>query len=218
MLDSRPPPVKLLLVEGQDDKHVVERLRQGLAPDLAFCCRSAGGSDPLLKAIPLEMRPDERSALGILMDADADVSARWRSIRDRLREGEVQLPSQPEDGGTIIDGELRVGVWLMPNNSAPGELENFVAELVPKDDPVWRLAEQYIDGIPNEHRQFSPTKELRAKLHAWLATRQRPRPMGTAIAAGSLDATATAARGLVAWLTALFGTAEPDEGGTALPC
>ena len=218
MYASEAPPAKLLLVEGVDDRHVVEHLRQRLAPDLAFCCRSAGGSDPLLKAIPLEMRPDERSALGILMDADADVSARWRSIGDRLREGEVQLPSQPEDGGTIIDGGLRVGVWLMPNNSTPGELENFVVDLVPKDDPVWPLAEQYIDGIPSRHRQFSPTKELRAKLHAWLATRERPRPMGTAIAAGSLDATAIAAGELVAWLTALFGAAEPDEGGAALPC
>ncbi len=206
MYASEAPPAKLLLVEGVDDRHVVEHLRRKLAPDLDFCCRSANGSDPLLKAIPLEMRPDERSSLGILMDANTDVAARWRSIGDRLREGDVRLPGQPESGGTIVDGDLRVGVWLMPDNSAPGELENFVAELVPKDDPVWPLAERYIDGIPSKHRQFSPTKELRAKLHAWLATRQRPRPMGTAIAAGSLDATAAVAKGLVAWLTALFGT------------
>lgn len=199
------PPTRLLLVEGVDDKHVVEHLRRRLAPDLAFCCRSTGGSDPLLKAIPLELRPDDRIALGILMDANADISARWRSIGNRLRGGNVRLPDQPEDGGTVVNGDLRVGVWLMPDNSRPGELENFVAELIPKDDPVWPLAEQYINGIPSRDRRFSSSKELRAKLHAWLATRERPRQMGTAIGAGSLDATVPAAAELVAWLTALFG-------------
>lgn len=208
MPSSESPPTKLLLVEGVDDKHVVEHLRRVVAPDLAFCCRSADGYDPLLKAISLEMRPDDRRVLGILMDANADVAARWRAICDRLRGENVQLPDQPEERGTIIEGDLRVGVWLMPDNSTPGELENFVAKLVPQRDPVWPLAEQYIDGIPSEARQFSSSKETRAKLHAWLATRERPRQMGTAIAAGWLDATAPAATGFANWLTALFGAAE----------
>ena len=208
MPGSESPPAKLLLVEGQDDKHVVENLCRKLAPDLSFCCKSAGGSDPLLKAIPLETRSDDRSALGILMDANTDISARWQAIGDRLCGEEVRLPDQPKHGGTIIDGDLRVGVWLMPDNSTPGELENFVAELVPKDDPIWPLAKQYIHGIPDAHRQFSPKKELRAKLHAWLATRREPRKMGAAIGTGSLDATAPAAKALADWLTALFGAAK----------
>ena len=205
MAVSKQPPDQLLLVEGQDDKHVVEHLRRKLAPDLAFCYKSAGGADPLLKAIPLELRPDDRIALGILMDANADVSARWQSIGDRLRKEGVRLPSRPEGGGTVIEGDLRVGVWLMPDNAAPGELENFVAGLVPKDDPVWPLAERYIDGIPREVRQFSPEKEVRAKVHAWLATREKPLKMGAAIGAKSLDATVPAAKALADWLTALFG-------------
>ena len=211
MLDDEPPPSKLLLVEGQDDKHVVEHLRRKLAPDLTFSYRDTGGSDPLLKAIPLEMRPDDRSVLGILMDANADVSARWQAIGDRLRGEEVRLPDRPVDGGTIIEGDLRVGVWLMPDNVTPGELEHFVAGLVPKDDSVWPLAEQYIDGIPSAHRQFSPSKEMRAKLHAWLATREDPLLMGAAIGTGSLDATVPAAQALADWLTALFGAAEPSQ-------
>ena len=98
----------------------------------------------------------------------------------------------------------------MPDNSKPGELENFVAELVPEDDPVWPLAERYVDGIPSGDRQFSPMKEMRAKLHAWLATREDPLLMGAAIGTGSLDATVPAAKALVDWLTALFGTADPS--------
>ena len=40
--------------------------------------------------------------------------------------------------------------------AAPGELESFVAELVPDDDPVWSLAERYVDGISSGDRQFPP--------------------------------------------------------------
>ena len=202
---SEPEPPKLLLVEGLDDKHVVEHLRRTLVPDLTFHCTDTGGSDPLLKAISPAMRPDERLALGIVMDANDDLATRWRAIGDRLRKGEVRLPAEPELGGTIIDSDPRVGVWLMPNNSTSGELENFVSELVPKDDPVWPLAEQYIKSIPNEHRPFSPRKELRAKLHAWLATRKEPRKMGLALSAKDLDAGVPLAGELADWLRKLFG-------------
>ena len=201
---SETEPPKLLLVEGQDDKHVVGHLHRRLAPDLTFRCTDAGGSDPLLKAIVPAMRPEERVALGIVMDADDDLAARWQAIRDRLRGGNVQLPPEPQHGGTIIEGDPRVGVWLMPDNSARGELEDFVAKLIPDDDPVWPLAEQYIDGIPEGYRRFSSQKELRAKIHAWLATREKPRKMGLAIGMEDLDAGQPIATQFTNWLRTLF--------------
>ena len=206
------PPAKLLLVEGQDDKHVVEHLRRRLASDLTFQCEDKGGSGPLLDAIDVEIATDGRLALGILMDANDDLAARWQAIGHRLLGEDAQLPPQPERGGTVIDSNPRVGVWLMPDNATPGELENFVAELIPKDDPVWPLAECYIDGIPSEHRQFSPGKELRAKLHAWLATRQEPRKMGAAIGTAELDAGGALAGQFADWLRTLFGPPPRQEG------
>ena len=206
------PPAKLLLVEGQDDKHVAEHLRRRLASDLTFQCEDKGGSGPLLDAIDVEIATDGRVALGIVMDANDDLATRWQAIGHRLRGTDVQLPEQPAHGGTVIDSEPRVGVWLMPDNATPGELENFVAELVPKDDPVWPLAERYIDGIPSEHRPFSPRKELRAKLHAWLATRQEPRKMGAAIGTAELDAGGALAGQFADWLRTLFGALPRQEG------
>ena len=205
MVGNETPPAKLLLVEGQDDQHVVEHLRLRLASDLAFHCEDKGGSRPLLDAIDVEITTDGRVALGILMDANDDPDARWQAIGNRLLGENVQLPPQPERGGTVIDRDPRVGVWLMPNNSTHGELENFVAELVPKGDPVWPLAEQYIKGIPDEHRRFSQKKELRAKLHAWFATREEPRRMGSAIRTKDLDAETPIASQFVDWLRTLFG-------------
>lgn len=205
----------VLLVEGEDDKHVVRHLCQKLAPELAFCYSVRGGKDALLAAIPVVMKQNWRRAVGVLMDANDDIGRRWQAIGDLLRGTEITLPSQPQPGGVVLPGDPSThlnpsfGVWLMPDNAQAGEIEDFVIQLLPRADPVWPLAERLIDDIPPAHREFRPQKENRAKLHAWLATRREPMKMGAAIRAGSLNATAPAAKALADWLTALFGTAVP---------
>ena len=93
----------------------------------------------------------------------------------------------------------------MPDNDHSGELEDFVMTLVPEGDPVWPRAERYVEDIPVTERKFGPHKIKRAKIHAWLATREDPRRMGTAIGAGDLDASQALATAIVGWLRRLFG-------------
>ena len=171
-----------------------------------FLVIDKGGIPNLLHSIPLEIRVEGRVAVGILVDANDDVQSRWQAVTDRLRRAGIQLPASPVPGGTIIDvdGKPRVGVWLMPDNESPGELENFFASMIPPGDPVWPLSEAYIDDIPEESRRFAQRKILKAKVHAWLATRERPRPMGSAIDAGDLDMNAAIGLGFSAWLRDLF--------------
>ena len=92
----------------------------------------------------------------------------------------------------------------MPNNSSCGELENLIEEMIPCTDTVWPLSKAYIDGIPLNERNFKPGKTLRAQVHAWLAVREEPRKMGTAIRAGDLDVGVPVAAELVEWLRRLF--------------
>ena len=166
-----------------------------------------GGIDQLLPSIPLEIRAEGRVAVGILVDANDDLRSRWQAVTDRLRPAGIQPPTSPSPGGTVIDvdGKPRVGVWLMPDNESPGELEDFFARMIPPGDPVWPLSEAYIDDIPEESRRFAQGKILRAKVHAWLAARERPRPMGSAIDAGDLDTNAANGLKFQAWLRDLFG-------------
>ena len=155
----------------------------------------------------MEIRAEGRVAVGILVDANDDLRSRWQAVTDRLRPAGIQPPTSPSPGGTVIDvdGKPRVGVWLMPDNESPGELEDFFARMIPPGDPVWPLSEAYIDDIPEESRRFAQGKILRAKVHAWLAARERPRPMGSAIDAGDLDTNAANGLKFQAWLRDLFG-------------
>lgn len=195
---------RVLLVEGTDDEHVVRHLcnRHQAMPE--FCIRDKGGIEVLLEDIGLEILDPRRKAVGILVDANDDLDARWSAVANRLRAENIEVPSSPERTGTIIDSTPRVGIWLMPNNESPGELENFVSEMIPDDDPVWSLSENYIDGIPRAARKFAEKKILRAKIHAWLATREDPRQMGAAIGAHDLHVDGTLCTDFANWLQRLF--------------
>ena len=195
---------RVLLVEGPDDKHVVRQLCR-LHPEMPeFCISSKDGIDALLQGIRGEILGEERTAVGILVDANEDLNNRWRALTDRLQRAGIVPPDSPNPSGTIIESTPRVGIWVMPDNGSPGELENFVAEMIPLDDPVWPLSQLYVDGIPAEHRKFRPGKLLRAKLYAWLATREIPGRMGAAIGAGDLSVDEATSVRFVDWLRELF--------------
>jgi hypothetical protein len=194
----------VLLVEGPDDKHIVSHLCRGTELQSRFDIDDKGGKDPLLAAIRNEVRVSGREALGILLDADNDVQSRWNAVTHALSRVDVTGPGAPDPSGTVIEGRPRIGVWLMPNNEAPGEIEDFVAGMIPDSDPVWPRSRAYVDGIPVTDRKFSSGKTLRAKVHSWLATREEPRMMGAAIRARDLSPDAPDAVRLVDWLRRLF--------------
>ena len=197
---------RVLLVEGHNDMHVVAHLwgqRYNTGPDFRISVKD--GIDELLQSIRGEILNDERTAVGILVDADDCLMSRWQAVTDKLKTADITPPPNPISLGTIIESNPRVGVWLMPDNQSPGELEDFIKAMIPPYDPVWPLSESYIDGIPQEDRKFTSGKTLRAKVNAWLATREDPRPMGTAIRAGDLDVNTQISSSFVNWLQQLFG-------------
>ncbi len=202
------PPSHILMVEGQNDKHVVRHIRDRLSPKTVFHIQDKDGLDPLLQTVGAEINArGEEDAIGILADANDDPAARWQAIASRLSEEGIAVPRERDPAGTIIDTDdkPRVGIWLMPDNTSAGELEDFVAQMIPGADPVWPLSRRYIAGIPAADRKFAAHKTLRAQIHAWLAARKDPRQMGLAIHARDLDVDGPLCQKFVAWLTNLFG-------------
>lgn len=201
------PSSQLLLVEGHDELHVVNKLlnRHGIEP--SFKIEIKGGFDELRSSIYNEVNAPQRRVLGILADANDHRDRRWQSISHQLTEAACKVPDDCSRADTICAGPrgTRVGVWLMPDNEHQGELEDFVAEMIPEGDPTWPRARRYIDDIPDRERMFPPGKVTRAYVHAWLATRRDPRPMGLAITAGDLLHDAPIAASFVDWLRKLFG-------------
>jgi len=196
-------PHGLLLVEGQDDKHVLENLlaHHGVAD---FKVDDRGGCENLLKDLPVLLKSSERKHIGIVLDADTDLSRRWLQTRSILQKaGYRTLPASPARGGTLIAeaGKPNIGIWLMPDNSALGMLEDFVAQLIPDDDACWPVAIQAVDNLPPEHRRFRDVDVPKARMHTWLAWQETPGVrMGAAITRKYLDPNSESADAFVTWV------------------
>ena len=218
----------LLLVEGQDDQHFIQQLwnkhyyqKQSKAlfytnQKPPFGILDKKGAPSLISGITEEIDVPDREVLGILVDADNDFNEQWRKITGELQTATKHpqaIPKHPDPMGTIINNykvgagkrELRIGIWIMPDNESPGELEDFAAKMVPEDDPVWPSSREYIANIPEENRKFDSDKAPKAELFAWLATRKEPGRMGAAIGADDLSLNNQPSKTFLKWLTALFG-------------
>jgi hypothetical protein len=205
---------KLLLFEGKDEQHVFGSLlnHHGIAKGIINFDPPFDGIDDLLEALPLYLRSNAIKRLGIVVDADTDISSRWQSIRNILIAGYKNAPRSPSPEGTIVewtDPSLvsvpKVGVWIMPNNKLPGMLEDFVSFLGATADPLWDIADECLKHILEEHRRFKESQRIKAYIHTWLAWQKKPgTPLGQAITAKFLDADATHARQLIGWIRRLF--------------
>ncbi len=201
----------VLLVEGKDDEHVFYALlKHHQIPEL-FTVQNKEGIDNLLETLPLELKRSDLDHLGIVIDANTDLSGRRTSLRTiLLRAGDVNVPENPNPNGTILllqrpDRAVKVGIWLMPDNQLPGMLEDFIQFLVPEGDGLWPRAVDCVDGIPTEERRFRPGHRQKANVHTWLAWQEDPgTPLGQAITKRYLDAEAAYAHQLVDWIRRLF--------------
>lgn len=203
---------KVLLVEGVDDKHVVTHLCVHHGIPESFGIKQLDGIALLLKNLPVEIKGSDVEVIGILVDANADTQGRWDSLRDRLEAASYpSVPASPVDGGFIAEPPPntllpRVGIWVMPDNSTGGTLEDFLRLLVKEENrPLLEHAQNSIDNIPDGQRLFGANDDTKALLHTWLAWQAEPgRPFGTAIKARYLDADLPEAVAFVDWLRRLF--------------
>ncbi|MBC6479602.1 MAG: hypothetical protein GDA56_19325 [Hormoscilla sp. GM7CHS1pb] len=214
----KPPKSKpqQLLVEGKDDRHVIWALCEQYQVPETFSvevprAEAGQGIEVLLADLPFKLREDNLRTLGIVVDADEDVSSRWDAVRNRLRySGYENFPASPPAEGWVYsppDSNLpKVGVWLMPNNQLPGMLEDFVAHLIGPDDKLLPFATSILQQIEEAGiNQYSLVRRPKALIHTWLAWQSTPgMPMGQAITAQVLSYDRAIASDFVAWLKRLF--------------
>jgi hypothetical protein len=205
----RENPHNTLLVEGRDEMHVVHHLSNyaGIMRG-SFDTIPKNGYSELLESLEVHLLESDLQRLGVVVDADYDLDARWTSLRNRLiSSGYSSLPEFPQPAGIVIlqHDKPKLGVWLWPNNSLPGILEDFVSYLVPDNDYLWTYACQAVDSIPMENRRFKNSYLPKVYIHTWLAWQEEPgTPLGQAITKRYLDASLPDAQKFIEWLKRLF--------------
>jgi hypothetical protein len=201
----------ILLVEGKDDEHVLKHVCGTRDVQELDEIKEQGSVEKLLENFPVRLKESDVEALGVVIDADTDLAARWDSLRNRLILVEYEnVPEDPAPDGTILDppaGTLlpRVGIWIMPDNQSEGILENFLRFLVPAGSALFEHVESSVAAIPEGERRFTELAKPKAIIHTWLAWQEEPgKPLGTAITARYLDSGVAQVDDLVSWLNRLF--------------
>lgn len=218
--ESKPKP-KQLLVEGKNDRHVIWALCQKYEVPQTFSVeiginddsnqQKTQGVEELLDGIPVILKEENLETLGIVVDADQDLAARWQGVTNKLKEfGYRDIPSAPHEDGWIHTQEEKpkIGVWVMPDNNLPGMLEDFVAYLIPAEDKLQGKAHAILEEIEREDlNPYSLNHRQKALIHTWLAWRKTPGiPMGQAITAKALSHDSAIAKKFINWLNDLFSS------------
>ena len=96
---------KILLVEGPDDEHVLKHICGNRGIARLDEVKPHGGVEQLLESIPVQVKAGEDGDIvGVVIDADTDVKARWQSVRDRLINlGYQDVPGRPHAGRQVLD-------------------------------------------------------------------------------------------------------------------
>jgi hypothetical protein len=202
------PGKRVLLVEGNDDEHVVKSVCGDQHLGNIDTIRQAKGISQLLDMVSPQLKESDISILGIILDADTDLPARWEELKFRLeKEGYQNIDNQPTEEGTILlppPGLLpKVGIWIMPDNKLAGTLEDFLKFLIPENDSLLTHAQQALDGLPEQ--RFTNTNQPKALIHTWLAWQEKPgMPYGQAITARYLDSELPLGQAFANWLKNLF--------------
>ncbi len=201
-----------LLVEGNDDQHVIWALCVKFKLEENFEVVDCKGIDKLYEQIPVRFKQSEISTIGIIIDADADLKGRWTSLKSLLLQQGFDIPEKLPTNGLILTNEAnkRIGVWIMPNNDLNGMIEDFIAFLVPKDDKLLPIVNSTLKEIEDKKlNKYSLTHKSKAAIHSWLSWQEDPgTPMGLGITKKYLTTDEETCLRLTNWLTLLFNPTE----------
>lgn len=127
------------------------------------------------KEIGLMLKNRKLKSFGILIDANSSCASRYQRIHQILKEFVGDIPDQlPSSGLVCGDKERRFGVWIMPDNSSSGTVEDFLLKLIPESQkPLFQEIRENVLRVQEE----SPFKEhhlSKALVYSWLAIQNPP--------------------------------------------
>jgi len=198
---------QILLVEGNDDQHVIWALCRKFDLPQNFEVVSTNGVDRLFNQLPIRLKGADVKTIGIIIDADTNIEARWNTVKTILKEKYMDFPDYPNQNGTIFqDGNSKAGVWLMPDNQVNEMLESFINFLIPPTDELRPILNTQLDNIERENlNKYNLIHRDKAFIHSWLAIQEDPgTPMGLSITKKYLNTDADRCQLLVNWLRNLF--------------
>jgi hypothetical protein len=208
---------KILLVEGESDRAFFEQVCKTLglntvtvAPPRALTGthNTKQGVFNYLPFLMSQLADGRTRRLAVVVDADSVVNGGGfaktiQTISEIVNpHGFTQCPSP--QGGIVFrhkDGLADFGLWVMPNNSAEGTLEDWFKQcIVPVEQKLLSHAEAAVAALPPPTK-FKTLHRCKAEVATWLAWQKQPgHGMYRAVEDGLLDTKNAHFQKFVAWM------------------
>ncbi len=109
------------------------------------------------------------SAIGVLRDADAHPTRALQSVTGALRS--LDLPA-PASHGAIIHGSPSVGVFILPDGTSPGAVEDLCWEAV-QETSAGKCSTVYLECL-EESGALASKNPAKTLVHSYLAAQEDP--------------------------------------------
>jgi hypothetical protein len=198
---------KKLIVEGTTDLFAIAELRNAFSLVDNFDIVVLNTITNLENEINVRLKSSGLSTLGIVVDADENIENIWQNIHKIFSSNIIHLPTDlPSDGLIEISKNLKIGIWVMPNNQTTGILEDFIQYLIPIEDQLMMEIDIHIENVETKNLQkYNSNNKTKAKIHSWLALQDSPgTPIGKAISYKYFDTKNPECKVFKDWLDKLF--------------
>jgi hypothetical protein len=168
---------KLLLVEGRSSEVFFLAFLKDLGRLHQLQVVDFGGVNelrPKLKTLKALPGFSGVSTIGLVRDAESNAASAWQSVIGAL--GACEFVAPPSHA-SIQGGHPRVGVFILPNGSDPGNLETLCIASV-DSRPEMKCVACYHDCLVELAGQLNSVVNLgntyKLRCHAYLASQPRP--------------------------------------------
>jgi len=161
---------KLLIVEGKDERNFFAALLKHEHVN-GVQVIPVGGKDKFKTELPNLVNMDDFSevdTLGFVRDAEENQApAAFSSICSTLMKN--NLPAPKSINQVIIQQNIKIGVFIMPNNVDEGMLEDLCLQSINKN-PLYRCVDEYLQCCLSQISKNKKINIAKAKVQAYLAT------------------------------------------------
>jgi len=176
---------KLLLVEGKDEIHFFGALFRHIN-QIDIQVEMAGGGDNFKNEIPMLVKTrgfDGLKKIAVIRDAEKKEAVNaFKSAKNSLRKALKELNESkplnqrikyllPDAPGIFSSGSPPIGIFIFPDNSRPGMLEDLCLKTV-EDHPAMKCVNGFYDCC--QKLKNPPKNMAKSKAEAFLAAMPRP--------------------------------------------
>ncbi|MFC2155570.1 DUF3226 domain-containing protein [Acidobacteriota bacterium] len=158
----------LLVVEGKDEVNFFEALLREIGMNENVDVRETEGKDKfkeLMPAFTITTGFNLIEKIAVIRDADNNSNDAFKSVIDVLKKNGLKPPKKP---GEFSRGIPSVGVFIMPDNTSTGMLEDLCLDTV-MDHPAMKCVDTFIDCVRD--LKEPPKNISKSKVQAYLAAK-----------------------------------------------